>query len=239
MSKPRPGTKEAVRLWEAGKKSSAHLWEAALAKMPEAIEAKAAALSGKTPQAAASKRKQLREDDEWLRSTFRKEVLAGEDPHMSKDQLIRVMRWKLARGKFRPLMGRVKENSGVSVQASSRKAIAVMQESGESGVKSAAEHLCALRGIGPATASAVLSFLFPDHVAFMADEPLEVCLGKRDYSMRAFLRFQEAIREMAETVDLSVADVSSALWATGMIGFGAVSEAASPTKKNVGAKRKR
>ena len=38
--------------------------------------------------------------------------------------------------------------------------------------------------------------------------------------MRAFLRFQEAIHEMAETVDLSVADVSSALWATGMIGFG-------------------
>ena len=55
----------------------------------------------------------------------------------------------MQRGKFRPrLTELVKENSSEKVEEVSKEAIAFLPN-----LKQAVEHLCQLRGIGPATAS--------------------------------------------------------------------------------------
>lgn len=53
------------------------------------------------------------------------------------------------------------------------------------------------QGVGPATASAVLSAADPS-VPFMSDEALEAALGSRDYTVPQYLRLLEELRSKAE-----------------------------------------
>ena len=96
-----------------------------------------------------------------------KEVFARSPPHLIKPELERIMEWKLKRGKFRPgLLKLVQSNSAEMVESCSSKAFAT------DSVDEAMSHLVELKGVGPATASAILSGC-NKQVPFMADE---VCL---------------------------------------------------------------
>lgn len=103
------------------------------------------------------------------------------------------MQWKLARGKWRPLQKLVATNNAETVEKVSAKAFAKLPN-----IKLANKELCALRAIGPATASAVLVTICTD-APFMADEAMEAVpgLGERNYTLPHYLEFASALQERA------------------------------------------
>ena len=161
----------------------------------------------------------LKKDDEWmmgeLQGLLESRRSAG-DLHITKEELERIMRWKLARGKWRPaLPGLVRQNAPAAVLAASRAAFKALQKK-KGGQEQALKALSELRGIGPATASAVLMLIAPRTSPFMADEAMEAvpALGARVYTLPHYLHFSAAMAEKAATLgdDWNAELVGRALW---------------------------
>lgn len=148
--------------------------------------------------------------------------------YLTKEQGIKLIQWKGKRGKFRPaLVKYAKEQDDVALREASKEAYDILsnQKDGEcmdtSRVMEALGTLTKLRGIGPATASAILSAM-DDRVPFMSDEALLVCLGKREYTVQAYRRLVECIQDKYneitaasnESHDVSVRDIEAALFAS-------------------------
>ncbi|XP_050893677.1 uncharacterized protein LOC127107601 [Lathyrus oleraceus] len=76
------------------------------------------------------------------------------------------MQWKLTRGKWRPrLLDFVSSIEDAVVKRASEKAFESLPD-----VEKAISELSALKGVGPATASAVLAAFAPNLTPFMSDE---------------------------------------------------------------------
>eukprot|EP00850_Spirogloea_muscicola_P004344 SM000018S03709 [mRNA] locus=s18:971871:972639:+ [translate_table: standard] len=93
-------------------------------------------------------------------------------------------------------------------------------------VRAAVGHLAALKGVGPATASAVLAAYAPEAAAFMSDEAMEAVLdGPKEYTLRRYLSFAEALQAKAKELGrlqeagaaLTTSDLERALWATAVL----------------------
>lgn len=111
-------------------------------------------------------------------------IIRSPKPHVTHEELAKVMKWKLARGKMRPLQKVVESNSSAVVVQVSTKAI---EQLTQGHWDKAFVQLCELRGIGTATASALLSFLDEAACPFMADEVIDaVYPGERDYTMKIY-----------------------------------------------------
>lgn len=124
---------------------------------------------------------------------------------ITKDELVQTMQWKLTRGKMRPLMNLVRGNDAATVQRISTAAMAAAQAGDISGsitLLSGPE----LKGIGPATASAVLAAYRPELFPFMADEPTLIVLGeggagKLKYNLAEYLTFQKAVLKKCQNIN--------------------------------------
>lgn len=87
-------------------------------------------------------------------------------PYITTDELSRLMQWKLTRGKWRPrLLDFVSSLDVDVVKTASQKAFGSLPD-----VSKAVKELSVLKGVGPATASAVLAAYAPDVAPFMSDE---------------------------------------------------------------------
>ena len=172
---PRPGTVHVKKLL---KESSKAVWLKALEKYPDAVKAKAKTLKKGKP-GNSSPATLLIENDKWWRSEFGSQMKS--QGHITKDQLVRLMEWKLSHGKMRfSLLKGVQGNSPSSVVSSSKAAIAVAEKKGP--VKDAVNALTKLSYVGPATASGILSAYDPTRFCMMSDEPLEAIMGDRKYT---------------------------------------------------------
>ncbi|KAK4302081.1 hypothetical protein Pmani_025809 [Petrolisthes manimaculis] len=110
----------------------------------------------------------LLELDKWYQESLGEEVLSRSLPHLVKEELVRLMTWKLTRGKFRPsLLNFVKSNEEKAVIKATRDGIKAAQKNN---LTSATTAIMALKGVGPATASAVLAAVVPQYFSFYADE---------------------------------------------------------------------
>ncbi|XP_039020827.1 uncharacterized protein LOC120152738 isoform X2 [Hibiscus syriacus] len=90
------------------------------------------------------------------------------NPFITTSELSRLMQWKLTRGKWRPrLLDFVSSLDDSSVKSASQKAFHSLPDTSK-----AISELTVLKGVGPATASAVLAAYAPETAPFMSDEEL-------------------------------------------------------------------
>uniref|UniRef100_A0ACD6A8Q4 Uncharacterized protein n=1 Tax=Avena sativa TaxID=4498 RepID=A0ACD6A8Q4_AVESA len=155
------------------------------------------------------------------------------DPFIAKSELVQLLQWKLSRGKWRPrLMDFVKSLDDKVVESASRKAFAVLPD-----LSKAINELTVLKGIGPATASAVLAAYAPDVAPFMSDEAMVAALGNaKEYTLKQYLAFAEKLQAKAKELSaggesFTPSDVERALWSSAI--------ASKPQKAPASGKRKR
>ncbi|KAF2872449.1 hypothetical protein BDV95DRAFT_593824 [Massariosphaeria phaeospora] len=148
------------------------------------------------------------------------------DAFLQKDEVETLVEWKLKHGTFRPkLLALVQSNTAELVTSTTREAFASL---------SAAEPLPALKvltrlkGIGPATASLLLSVCAPDEVPFFSDE-LFRWVGWEDgggwkrgikYNVKEYGQVVEGVRELRSRLGEGVraVDVERVGWVLGREG---------------------
>ncbi|KAK0155898.1 hypothetical protein N1851_001555 [Merluccius polli] len=133
-------------------------WRRVYGKYWEVVEAKSA-LKGK-------KSGKLLPLEKWYQEELPALISSRPDRYVTLSELVKLMEWKLTRGKFRPrLQQMVATNGAEVVEKCSRKAFGLLPD-----VRAAITELSSLKAVGPATASAVLAAGSPERAAFMSDE---------------------------------------------------------------------
>lgn len=192
----------AVRLWKERK--DAKVWREHLDAYEERLR-------------ALNRGERFRQLDETLRSALPKKV--AERGHITAREYCDVVEWKLARGKHRPaLMNYARALSEEAVQKASASAFERAAEA-KTSVGDAMTPLIALKGCGPATASAIM-MLADERYPFFSDEALCVVIGngKSDserYSLPRYKEFMNALQRRCDELgapDLTPAKLERALW---------------------------
>ncbi|KAL3514348.1 hypothetical protein ACH5RR_027065 [Cinchona calisaya] len=138
-------------------------------------------------------------------------------PYITTDELSKLMQWKLTRGKWRPrLLDFVSSLNDDVVKSASRKAFEALPED----VSKAVKELTVLKGVGPATASAILAAYAPQITPFMSDEAMEAAIGNtKEYTLKIYLAFVKKLQAKAmelssEEDPFTPSDVERALWSS-------------------------
>ena len=212
----RPGVEAAVRLLKLGTGGDCvgH-WDRALDSYATAVKAK----GGPNLVSLDSQRAELAK--QWAST-------AEGSRYLSKEQLLDVViPWKFAMGKPRnALKPKLNSNSDEAVVLATQRGFAVADDLPPQGgeereeFSSSLNEVCQLCGVGPATASAVLSLYRPDSFAFAADEVIEALYeGKRGYTIKIYrdvnAKCANIARELNEAADVrrwTPANVGEALW---------------------------
>mmetsp|Transcript_10206 Transcript_10206/g.11762 ORF Transcript_10206/g.11762 Transcript_10206/m.11762 type:complete len:255 (+) Transcript_10206:104-868(+) len=206
-----PGIKEVKNLLSQHWRD---LWVAASDNYTKAVVRKSEKL--KTVEA----REKLIKDDLWWQEELREELRSRKPPHMTKTDLVRLMEWKLARGKWRPLLKRLKAgNSEEDVVTISTNAFHLADGNGEESIKEAVKEISKLVCVGPATASAILSAYNPSKFAFMSDDPLEGIMGSRKYTLKMYLAYNKELQGHCNELGISLDIGEKALWTCATLGY--------------------
>ncbi|KAI0473781.1 hypothetical protein GGR56DRAFT_550022 [Xylariaceae sp. FL0804] len=130
---------------------------------------------------------------------------------MTHDDVKALMEWKLRHGKFRPqLMKLISSNNAGTVEATIRVTMADYWD--DQGTSNAFRTLCMLKGVGPATASLLLSVHDPDYSIFFSDEVFWwlCCGGNKSpikYDTREYLKLRPVSWELSERLNVSKIDI--------------------------------
>ena len=141
-----------------------------------------------------------------------------EEVSMTKDQLLNIIiPWKFLKGKprnaLKPLLQSNSEEDVIRCcKAAFQFADKLVDEnkntndnnkkSNEQYIQESIQSICNLKGVGPATASAILSIYNPQHFCFMDDEIIE-CLydKKRGYTLKIYMEVNERCAEIARMLN--------------------------------------
>lgn len=192
----------------------------------------------------AHKNAKLKDLDDWYQNKLPSELSQRQPPYVSHAELVQLVDWKLTRGKWRPrLLDYAKQASPIVVEDTTGQALQALRGAGglpsQSHIRKALDILTKLKGIGPATASAILAAA-DRSCPFMSDEALTVALGAREYTTKAYLALVDAMRAKAEELssasgeEWSACDVELCLWSESH----AVQDAAKDSSRGGGAPSK-
>ena len=189
-----------AKLWN---QAACAAWSAARERYPAALE--------------ASGGRRLVELDRWYHGELPR-LLAGRDPAwLSLGDLVRVVEWKMQRGVYRARnLQLVRANDPTIVETASREAFA-----GAPHPMAPVARLARLKGVGPATASAVLAAARPDVYPFFDDVVAGLIpdFGVVDFTLKVYARYADRLRERAALLAVGCGDgwtphaVGCALWA--------------------------
>ncbi|KAI4316578.1 hypothetical protein L6164_024548 [Bauhinia variegata] len=140
------------------------------------------------------------------------------NPYITTSELRKLMQWKLTRGKWRPrLLDFVSSLDEALVKSASEKAFQCLPD-----ISKAISELTVLKGVGPATASAILAAFAPHFAPFMSDEAMVAALcNSKDYSLKQYLAFVNKLQTKAKELSsqgasFTPSDVERALWSCAM-----------------------
>ncbi|PKS08232.1 hypothetical protein jhhlp_005174 [Lomentospora prolificans] len=130
---------------------------------------------------------------------------------MNQDDVKALVEWKLRHGKFRPsLMKLVSSNDRNTIKDIIENAINVYRKKPET--SASIDMLCKLKGIGPATASLLLSVHDSERVLFFSDEAFYwlCCNGKKDaikYSKKEYAALNEEAQKLIKRLGIKAMDL--------------------------------
>ncbi|XP_036407109.1 uncharacterized protein zgc:112496 [Megalops cyprinoides] len=137
--------------------------------------------------------------DKWYQEELPAAIAGRSERFLTQPELVKLMEWKLIRGKFRPrLQQLVASNSGETVERCTRKAFSLLPD-----VTAAITELSSLKALGPATASAVLAAGAPEQAAFMADEAVESIPSLRpiQYTAKHYSLYLQKVVELTQALN--------------------------------------
>lgn len=141
--------------------------------------------------------------DKWYQNDLPKKIKSrGKDLHLTHDEMVQTIKWKLARGKFRPnLVNLVQMNTPRVVMTDTKKAFRKLSKTND--VQAAASILCNMKGVSPGMASAVLAAGAPQMAPFMADECLLSMpdVDSIEYTMKEYMSLVENINKCVERLN--------------------------------------
>ena len=188
------------KLWA---QASCTVWQAALECYPSVVEATGG--------------RRLLELDRWYREDLREVLGSRTPPWISLEELVRVVEWKMRRGVYRARnLALVRGNDPSQVIATSREAFAEAPDP-----TAPVARLSRLKGVGPATASAVLAAANPDIYPFFDDLVAAQIpdFGAVDFTLKAYTGYADRLRERAALLAVACPDgswtpdaVGRALW---------------------------
>ncbi|XP_077172568.1 uncharacterized protein LOC143827136 isoform X2 [Paroedura picta] len=149
--------------------------------------------------AKGKKQKELVALDKWYQEELPVAIAERKPRYLTLEDLVKLMGWKLSRGKFRPrLQQLVATNASEAVQSCTEKAFRLLPD-----VAAAITELSRLKAVGPATASAILAAGAPDAAAFMADEAVESVPGLAPvrYTLKHYMTYLGKIQACAEKLN--------------------------------------
>ena len=138
---------------------------------------------------------------------------SGDEKSFTKDDLMDVVAWKFAVGKPRhALMKYLHSNTEDSVRENFDKALEDFEHDGK--IDLCIKEFTKLKGVGPATASALFTLVNPYSFVYMYDEVIDCFLPKRNYTLPTYLSMNWECMEIAMSLgeEWSAARVAKVLW---------------------------
>lgn len=170
--------------------------------------------------------------DKWYQNDLPKKIKSrGKDAHLTHDEMVQTIKWKLARGKFRPnLVNLVMMNTPRVCIQETKKAFRKLYKDDLTG---AVQALCNLKGVGPAMASAVLAAGAPHLAPFMADECLWAMpdVDSLDYTIKEYLSYVEHVNACVQRINENEQNCTPS-WRNGQDDKSSDTCALSPSHKN-------
>ncbi|KAI5651994.1 hypothetical protein NE865_00331 [Phthorimaea operculella] len=172
--------------------ADAKQFDSVLKLYPQAIKLKA--------EQKTKKPEELIKLDNWYQNELPKKIKSrGKDAHMIHEELVQLMKWKQARGKFYPQLSYlIKVNTPRAVVQETKKAFKKLPN-----IESAMTALSNLKGVGTATASALLAAASPEIAPFMADECVQAIpeMEGSDYTAKEYLNFVNYIQNTCDRLN--------------------------------------
>jgi hypothetical protein len=178
------------------------------------------ALAGYDAAIAALPNAKLMTHDAWYRLELPARVHARTPMHLTHDEMVQLTEWKMARGVWRaPNLVLVRNNPVGAVEAATSSAAALLAEPAK-----ALAAVCALGGVGPATASAVLAVMAPERFPFFDEivtgqvAPHVDGMGKIAWTAPYYRKYAAALIARADALahGWHAGKVERALWAFGV-----------------------